>query len=193
MATNDTTAERFRRIAGRFTELTRDVRPDAWEQPAPCAGWTARDVVRHLVQWVPAVIGRSGIPLADGPNVDADPAAAWAHLADTLQRALDDPTVAARTFDAGPPGMLTVEAAIGMLVTGDVLVHTWDLARATGLDEQLDAITVGEMLAGLQPMDAMLRASGHYGPKVEVADDADEQTKLIAFTGRNPAWSVDRL
>jgi hypothetical protein len=32
----------------------------------------------------------------------------------------------------------------------------------------------------------MLRQSGHYGPKAEVADDADDQTKLIAFTGRRP-------
>ena len=36
------------------------------------------------------------------------------------------------------------------------------------------------------PYDAMLRSSGHYGPKVEVPDDADEQTKLIAFSGRDP-------
>lgn len=46
------------------------------------------------------------------------------------------------------------------------------------------------MLLGMQPMDEMLRASGHYGAKVAVpADaDADEQTQLIAFTGRDPHW-----
>ena len=73
-----------------------------------------------------------------------------------------------------------------MIVLGDVVVHTWDLARATGLDESLDADIVTEMLIGMQPMDDMLRQSGHYGPKVDVADDADDQTKLIAFTGRTP-------
>jgi hypothetical protein len=36
------------------------------------------------------------------------------------------------------------------------------------------------------PFDAALRASGHYGPKVDVPDTADDQTKLIAFTGRRP-------
>ena len=65
-------------------------------------------------------------------------------------------------------------------------MHTWDLARATGLDETLDADIVTEMLIGMQPMDDMLRQSGHYGPKVAVDDDADDQTKLIAFTGRTP-------
>ena len=74
-----------------------------------------------------------------------------------------------------------------MLVTGDVLIHTWDLARSAKLDERLDAGLVSEMLVGMQPIDELLRGSGHYGPKVEVPDDADEQTRLIAFTGRNPA------
>ena len=73
-----------------------------------------------------------------------------------------------------------------MFCTGDILVHTWDLARATGLDETLDADEVHRMFVGMEPMDEMLRASGHYGPRVAVPDDADEQTQLIAFTGRQP-------
>jgi uncharacterized protein (TIGR03086 family) len=71
-------------------------------------------------------------------------------------------------------------------VLGDVVVHTWDLARATGLDETLDADVVHDMLVGMEPLDDMLRASGQYGPKVEVGADSDEQTRLIAFTGRRP-------
>ena len=65
-------------------------------------------------------------------------------------------------------------------------MHTWDLARAAGLDETLDADVVHDMLVGMEPLDEMLRASGHYGPRVEVPADADEQTRLIAFTGRQP-------
>ena len=73
-----------------------------------------------------------------------------------------------------------------MLATNDILVHTWDLARATGLDETLDPDEVHSLYEGMQPMDEALRQSGHYGPRVPVPDDADEQTKLIAFTGRRP-------
>jgi len=186
LAAADTTAERFRRVAGRFTDRVSQVPASAWSNPAPCSGWTARDIVRHLVEWVPAVIGKSGIQFPAGPSVDDDPPGAWTALADALQAALDDPTVAGQTFDAGPPGELTVERAIGMLVLGDVLIHTWDLATAAGLDDRLDPTIVTEMLAGMQPLDDMLRASGHYGPKIDVANDADDQTKLIAFTGRQP-------
>jgi len=45
------------------------------------------------------------------------------------------------------------------------------------------------MLAGMEPLDAMLRESGQYGPRVPVPEDADPQTRLIAFIGRDPEWS----
>ena len=45
-------------------------------------------------------------------------------------------------------------------------MHTWDLARATGQDETLDADKCAAMLAGMEPMDEVLRPSGQYGPKV---------------------------
>jgi hypothetical protein len=38
----------------------------------------------------------------------------------------------------------------------------------------------------MEPMDEVLRASGHYGPRVRVPEDADEQTRLLAFIGRQP-------
>jgi hypothetical protein len=74
----------------------------------------------------------------------------------------------------------------GAALVVDILVHTWDLARAAGLDETLDPEVTHDMLVGLEPLDEVLRASGQYGPKVAVADTADDQTKLLAFTGRKP-------
>jgi uncharacterized protein (TIGR03086 family) len=73
-----------------------------------------------------------------------------------------------------------------MIALPDVLVHTWDLARATGQDETLEPSEVAGMLTGMEPMDAAIRGSGQFGPRVPVPDDADVQTKLIAFTGRQP-------
>lgn len=181
----DRPAGRYRRVAAQFDARVHAMPDDGWDRPSPCEGWVGRDIVAHLVGWVPDVIGKSGIEFAM-PDPLTDPIGAWTALDATLQAALDDPDVAARVFDAGPPGELTVESAISMLVVGDVLIHTWDLARAGGLDERLATDVVSEMLIGMEPLDEMLRASGHYGPRVYVDDDADDQTKLIAFTGRTP-------
>ena len=63
-------------VAGGFTarvEGTTD-----WDAPAPVAGWTARDVVRHLVEWFPGFLASgAGITLESGPSVDEDPVGAW--------------------------------------------------------------------------------------------------------------------
>jgi uncharacterized protein (TIGR03086 family) len=179
-------AERYRRIADQFGARVQAVPDDAWERAAPCEGWVARDVVRHLVEWVPGFFDSyAGIELGAMPSVDTDPAGAWAALDLSLRALLDDPAVAAQEFDS-PPGPTTVENAVDTFCTGDILVHTWDLARATGLDETLDADEVHRMFVSMEPMDEVLRSSGQFGSRVVVPDDADEQTKLIAFTGRQP-------
>ena len=60
--------------------------PDgAWSNPAPCEGWVARDVVRHLVEWVPSFFARAGIELPMSISVDDDPVGAWEALRDDLQ------------------------------------------------------------------------------------------------------------
>ncbi len=63
-------------------------------------------------------------------------------------------------------------------------MHTWDLARATGQDETLDPDKCAELLAGMVPYEEAMRSSGQYGPRVEVSDDADVQTRMLAFIGR---------
>jgi uncharacterized protein (TIGR03086 family) len=180
-------AERYRRVAGRFTDRASEVPDTAWESPAPCEGWVARDVVRHMVEWMPAFLASAdGPPLPVGPSVDDDPVGAWTTLSTNLQALLDDPVASAMQISHPRAGSHRLDEAIATFFLGDVVVHTWDLARAAGLDETLDADVVHDMLVGMEPLDEMLRASGQYGPKVEVPADVDEQTRLIAFTGRRP-------
>ena len=58
---------------------------------------------------------------------------------------------------------------------------------ATGLDERLDADEVHRMVGEIDEADdEAMRTSGHYGPRVAVPADADEQTRLLAFMGRQP-------
>ena len=180
-------AEEHRRVAGEFTATVEGVAPDAWDNPAPVDGWLARDVVGHLVEWLPAFLdGAAGITLPAGPSVADDPVGAWRTQTAAVQALLDDPEVAEREHDLPHIGTMTLEQAIDMIYTSDVFLHRWDLARATGQDETLDPEKCAVMLEGMLPMDEMLRESGQYGPRVVVPDDADVQTKLVAFIGRTP-------
>jgi uncharacterized protein (TIGR03086 family) len=173
-------------VAGQFTQRVNAVPDGAWDNPAPCDGWVARDVVGHLVEWLPAFFfGTWGIEAPAGPPVSEDPAGAWQALNSTIQAALDDPETASGERDTRM-GRSSFEQTIDTICTPDILIHTWDLARATGLDDTLDAEEVHRFVEGMEPMDELLRQSGHYGPRVAVPDTADEQTRLIAFVGRQP-------
>ena len=180
----DGTAERWRRLAGDFTRRVDAVPEGGWDRPAPCEGWVARDVVRHLAGWMPGLfLGSAGLPLPQGLSPDHDPAGAWRAVDAAIQAALDDPGTAQREAETRA-GRMTVEQLVAMTGLMDVLVHTWDLARASGQDEALDPDEMHAFLLGIEPWDAALRSSGHYAARVPVPDDADEQTRLIAFTGR---------
>lgn len=179
-------SERYRNVADQFTARVVAVPADAWENPAPCEGWVARDIVGHLTSWLPAFFFETWA--TDHPPIPAaadDPVGAWAALDGAIQSALDDVAIASSQRET-PMGTTTFEQAVDMICTPDVLVHTWDLARATGLDESLDPAEVHRFVEGMEPMDDMLRGSGHYGPRIAVASDANEQTRLIAFLGRQP-------
>lgn len=179
-------ADRYRSVAGQFTRRVEAVPTDAWDNPAPCEGWLARDVVGHLVGWLPGFFFATwDIARPPIPPVEQDPAGAWRALDTAIQAALDDPAVAEAERDTRM-GRSTFAQTIDTICTPDILIHTWDLARATGLDETLDPGEVHRFVEAMEPMDQMLRDSGHYGPRVAVADDADEQTRLIAFVGRQP-------
>jgi uncharacterized protein (TIGR03086 family) len=180
-------ADRYRRAAASFGARVHAVPADAWDNPAPCEGWVARDVVSHLIEWLSALFfhGTWELDVAPFPSVDDDPVAAWDALDAAVQGALDDPAIAETERD-GPMGRQSFAACFDAVATNDVFLHTWDLARATGLDETLDPEQVHALLVSLEPMDEALRQSGHFGPRVIVSDDADEQTKLLAFIGRRP-------
>ena len=180
-------ADEHRRIAGAFTRTVSGTAPESWDNRAPVEGWVARDVVRHLVEWLPAFLeGATGITLPAGPSVDDDPVGAWRAQTEAVQALLDDPDIAERVHDLPHIGTMPLGQAIDMIYTSDVFLHRWDLARATGQDEKLDADKCAAMLEGMLPMDEVLRQSGQYGPRVRVSGDADVQTKLLAFIGRTP-------
>lgn len=182
-----TPAENHREVAAAFTKTVEGVASADWEQPSPAEGWVARDVVRHLVEWLPPFLeGSTGIVLPPGPSVDDDPLGAWRNQTDAVQALLEDPAQADQVHDLPQLGSMSVAQAIDMIYVGDVFVHRWDLARATGQDDTLDPARCEAMYQGMQPLDEMIRQDGMFGPKIEVAADADPQTRLLGFTGRNP-------
>lgn len=176
-----------RQVAAWFTATVNAVAAGDWDNPAPPEGWVARDVVAHLTTWLPSFLASTtSVELPKGPGVAVDPVATWHIHSDGVQALLDDPSISDRSFDFPHIGTMRLGQAINQIYVPDVFLHRWDLARATGLNEHLDESICAAMYEGMLPLDQILRESGQYGPRVDVADDADAQTKLLAFIGRHP-------
>lgn len=170
------TADRFGAVVDAVTD---------WDAPTPVAGWRARDVVDHLTTWLPGLLGSCGVPMPLGDI--GDPVGSW-HRQDTAVRGL----LASRGDDVVTHvhlGTMPLGQVIAQVYVGDVFMHTWDLARAAGVDDRLDAERCAAMVAGMSAMEAAMRGSGHYGPAWPLpADDTDPQRRLLAFIGRDPDW-----
>src|SRR6476469_6450020 len=160
-------AERYQRITSQFTDRVRGVPTDAWSNPSPCEGWTARDVVGHLTEWIPGFFGPHGVTFPDVPSVQDDPIGAWVSVQSAIATALADPEIAAKQVET-PFSTQSLAETVDMIVTGDVFTHTWDLSRATGQDETLDAEQLQRMIAGVSAMpEEALRAQGMFGPRID--------------------------
>jgi uncharacterized protein (TIGR03086 family) len=176
-------ADRYRRLAEAFTATAEAVPADRWESPSPCEGWTARDVVRHVVDTHGMFLGLVNREVGEAPSVDDDPCGAWHAARDAVQADLDDPARAGATFQ-GWRGPSTFAEAVDRFLGFDQVVHRWDLARAAGVDDRIDPADLRLASESVAYYGDDLRRPGVCGPALEPPPDADEQTRLLALLGR---------
>lgn len=191
-------AERYRRRADAFDAKVAAVRPDQWADPSPCEKWTARDVVQHIVDMHEVMLTPLGRALSAAPSVAADPVAAFRAARTDVEAVLADPALAGRECDT-PSGRMTALQHIDRVVSQDLPMHGWDLAKATGQDDTIDPADVEHALSGMRAIPAEMmeqyRTPGAFGPGVEVFgpevkvdQDAPAQDRLLGLIGRDPRW-----
>jgi uncharacterized protein (TIGR03086 family) len=167
------------------------IRDDQWQEPSPNEGWDVRELVNHIVGgnfWAGELARGKTIEEVgdrlDGDVLGADPVAAY----DESARA------ASKAFRA--PGAMEAPCAVsygpvpGEVYAGhrfiDVLIHGWDVARATGQDTTLDPELVEACWDVVEPQKEMLLGSGAFGTEHDPEPGADRQTALLELLGRTP-------
>jgi uncharacterized protein (TIGR03086 family) len=176
-------SDRYRRLSDQFSERLAAVPLDGWNAPTPCEDWNARQLVQHVVDSQGMFLGLVGRQMGDIPSVDDNPKAAFDAARDQVLADLEDPERAKVEFE-GFFGRSTFEAAVDRFLSFDLVVHGWDLARATGQDEHIDDADVRRVREDSAKFGDAIRSSGAMGPEVEAPPDADEQTRMLAYLGR---------
>lgn len=185
-----TTATRYAALADPFGAVVDSLERTDWDAVSPCEGWTARDVLGHVMSTQTDFLGQHGIDLGAGGSSDhtpdADPSASWHSHDGRLRELLADPAVEGLEYE-GAFGRTTVGATIMTFYGFDLLVHRWDLAQAVGHDEVLDATELDTIEASADGFGEHLYGEGICKPAVEVPADADRQTSVLARLGRRSA------
>lgn len=180
------TAHRFRTRADRFGALL-DAVGDRWGDPTPCEGWSVRDVVRHTIATERDFLAQRDLPLGPAPDLD-DPAGAWRRHAAAVTEVLGRDGVAEQEYD-GYFGRTTIAATMADFYGWDLVIHGWDVARATGQDWSLPDAEVAELDATADGWGDALHSEGVCGPEVAVAPDAPAHERLLGRLGRDPHWT----
>ena len=169
----------FLDAAERFS-ATVDATTD-WSAPSPCPGWSAADVVDHVVDAQRQYLTGHGVDLGDRPA--GSPAEVWhAHL-DAVRPLLGDDTLTGRKYD-GHFGRTTIGATLRDFYGFDLVVHGWDLASAGGRPTTFTDADMDVLDTAFEGFGDAAYSPGVFEQPVEVAPDADRQTRLLARMGR---------
>jgi len=163
---------------------------DRWDAPSACTEWTVRDVAGHLIwgqrqmrAWATGeTYDEPGAPGTPAPGVLAgdDPLATWRAARAASVPTLTDEALARITPITGI-GEVPLSAVV-TLVTTDIVAHTWDIGSGLGMDVRLDPELVA--VAFEWGRANVVRRPGFFGPERPSPDGADEQTRMLAYLGR---------
>ena len=174
----------YRAATGHAINVVDAVRPDQLGSPTPCTEWTVQQLIDHLVGGTEYLM--SAAERREPVQQTHTAAGEYRRRVADVLKALELPGVMQQTC-LSPLGF---EWPVAQAVAGtfmDVLIHTWDLARATGQHDRLDPDLVDACTTMFLPdLPERGRAAGIVGPAVTVGDDATPQDRLLAAMGRRP-------
>ncbi|MCA1224325.1 TIGR03086 family metal-binding protein, partial [Streptomyces sp. 8L] len=160
--------------------------------PTPCGAYDVRALAGHLYRVVinfQALAAKRDTDLSQEPvRLEGDWRGGFAEETRGLVAAW-----AAPGAEDGTTGRMAMPArTVGAMALGDLMVHGWDLARATGQPYDTSGArgsldVVGERFAELAPT---ARKMGVFGPEVPVAADAPPLERVLGLTGRDPHWTA---
>ncbi|MER7078088.1 TIGR03086 family protein [Saccharopolyspora kobensis] len=189
-------AQHLNRAASAMVEIVEGVEPGHLTAPTPCTEYAVRDLLNHLLFWGPSLEGAARKETVPPPapaesDVDlvvGDWKAAVVEQLDRMAQVWSAPGAWSGSTHMGGPDEMP-GALVGSMVTIELVVHSWDLGKATGQSPRLDEALLDFAFGEVGKMAEQGRALGAFGAEVPVPDTAPLLDRLVALTGRNPDWT----
>jgi uncharacterized protein (TIGR03086 family) len=180
--------------AGATAVVVDNVTPTELGGRTPCDEWDVQALLNHIILWSSYSLERRAQGESVAPELmERDFAAAPDFAADyraQLDRALAawaDPAVWDRELDM--MGTKTPAANIGALIIAELVLHGWDLAAATGQDYVVSDRAAEAALQAVEANAEIFRQYKGFADPVPTAADAPVLDRVLALSGRNPAWT----
>jgi len=183
-------SNQYRRALLATGHVVAKVRPDQLTDPTPCRHWDVRRLLNHIVagNHMFADVARGGRAEPADPLVDytrPDPGTNYLASAESVLAAWAEPGAMQRRCHM-PFGDVPAAAAVSIHLL-DLVVHGWDLARATGQDAAIDPDLAAEALdISHDLLSPEIRELGMFGPDVPASAEDLLHDRLVAFMGRRP-------
>ncbi len=166
------------------------IEPDQWASPTPCAEWSVRRIVSHLVGMnlvFAAMLADEPVP-ARFDIADLDLPGEYDSSAELLVSRFSAPGTLERDM-GGPLGSASGGERLQIRLY-DLLAHGWDLARATRQPLNLpDDLAENALAFATRQLDGTNR-DGRFQPPQPCPDDTVSIERLAAFLGRDVAWTA---
>ncbi|MFW6599287.1 maleylpyruvate isomerase family mycothiol-dependent enzyme [Propionibacteriaceae bacterium Y2011] len=166
-----------------LTDLIHDVPSEAWQADSPCDGWTARDVVVHMIDSQYDFLTSHGVDLGPSTREEPDTVAAWDRHSAAIRQAIADDEAMAATFE-GHFGTTGVGDTFVRFYVWDMIPHRWDIARSAGRDTTFSPAELDLLEAGIDGFGDALYMDGICQCGVTAPEGADRQTTVLARLGR---------
>lgn len=187
-------AETARVVADAAEDAAKDTAKTATlDQTTPCTDWDLRTLLNHTILWTSysaecRAYGESVAEELMSKDFTAEPGYAQAYQAEIARavQAWSDPEAWQR--ELGVIGSTTPAADVAAMLIAEMVLHGWDVARATGQDYHCDDEVAQAVLKTVEAQGDLFRQYQGFAAVVPVPDDATAFDRALALSGRDPQW-----
>lgn len=190
-----TTHSEMAAAAAETARIVGGTRHDQLADPTPCPDWDVRTLLNHIILWTAYSAeqrARGGSVAEELMNKDfaenPDFAEDYKAQLDKALNAWADPQAWQR--DLGVMGSPTKAADVAAMLVAEMVLHGWDLARATGQEYRCDDAVGVDLLQTVEAQGEMFRQYKGFADVVDIPESASAFHRALGLSGRDPEWAT---